>query len=195
MRGFDWSGLNWEDIEHFLKQFELLGPVPGLFMAWLESLIPILPLVAIIIANVNIYGLGEGFLLSWAGVVGGGFTVFWIVRRFSGQLRSFVERKIPRSVKLIQWLDRHGFMPIFMLACFPFAPSFFVNLVAGISRVPLQTFLIATLLGKGVMILIVSIAGHNLFNLIQEPWKLVLVIGVFGLLALTGRKIESKYFK
>jgi uncharacterized membrane protein YdjX (TVP38/TMEM64 family) len=192
---FDLSGLNWEDMEHLLNKFEALGPFPGLFAAWLESLFPFLPLVAILVANVNIYGLGEGFLLSWIGVFCGAVTVFWIVRRFGGRLRHFVERKSPRSTRLIHWLERHGFMPIFLLACFPFTPSFLVNLVSGISKVPFHTFITATALGKGVMILMVSFAGYDLADLFKQPWKLVLIIGVFGLMALTGRKIESKYFK
>jgi len=195
MGSLDWSTLNWEDVEHLLNKFEALGPLPGLFAAWLESLLPFLPLVAILIANVNIYGLGEGFLLSWVGVFGGALTVFWIIRRFGGGLRYFVERKSPRSTRLIHWLERHGFMPIFLLSCFPFTPSFLVNFVSGISKVPFHTFVTATALGKGVMILIVSFAGYDLVDLFKQPWKLVLVVGIFGLLALTGRKIESKYFK
>lgn len=191
----DLSKWNWEDMQKVLHQYEALGPVPGLLAAYIESFLPFLPLVAILIANVNIYGLGEGFLLSWAGVVGGAVSVFWLVRRFGGRLRHFVERKSPRSTRLIHWLEKHGFMPIFLLSCFPFTPSFLVNLVSGISRVPFHTFVTATLLGKGVMILIVSVAGYDLIDLFKQPWKLALVVGIFILMGLTGRKIESKYFK
>ncbi|GAA3410432.1 TVP38/TMEM64 family protein [Paenibacillus hodogayensis] len=192
---FDVSAMNWEDMEHVLNRFAALGPFPGLFAAWVESLLPFLPLVAILVANVNIYGLGEGFLISWFGVCAGAVTVFWVVRRFGGRLRHFVERKSPRSTRLIHWLERHGFLPIFLLSCFPFTPSFLVNLVSGISKVPFHTFAIATILGKGVMILMVSLAGYDLADLVKQPWKLVFIIGIFGLMALTGRKIESKYFK
>ncbi|PYI52523.1 TVP38/TMEM64 family protein [Paenibacillus flagellatus] len=191
----DLSAMTWEDVEQLLNHFESLGPLPGFFAAWLESLLPFLPLVAILIANVNIYGLGEGFLISWLGVFCGALTVFWLVRRFGGRLRHFVERKSPRSTRLIHWLERHGFMPIFLLSCFPFTPSFLVNIVSGISKVPFHTFVTATVLGKGVMILMVSFVGYDLVDLFKQPWKLVLVIGVFGLMAVTGRKIESKYFK
>jgi uncharacterized membrane protein YdjX (TVP38/TMEM64 family) len=67
--------------------------------------------------------------------------------------------------------------------------------VSGISKVPFRTFATATALGKGVMILMVSVAGYDLGELFRQPWKLVLVILMFALLAFTGRKIESKYFK
>jgi uncharacterized membrane protein YdjX (TVP38/TMEM64 family) len=86
-------------------------------------------------------------------------------------------------------------MPIFLLACFPFTPSFLVNLVSGLSKVPFHTFITATALGKGVMILMVSVVGYDLFDLFKQPWKLVLIVAMFILMAYTGRKIESKYFK
>lgn len=192
---FDISNMTWEDAERLLNQYEALGPLPGLIGAYIESLLPILPLVAIIVANVNIYGLFEGFLLSWIGVFCGAVSVFWIVRRFGGRLRSFVERRSPRSTRLVHWLERHGFMPIFMLSCFPFTPSFLINIVSGISKVPFHTFITATALGKGVMIFIVSIAGYDLIGLFKHPWKLPIIIALFIVLALTGRKIESKYMK
>jgi len=195
MNGIDLSAISWEHIEQLMHQYKSLGPLPGILAAWLESLLPFLPLVAILIANVNIYGLAEGFLLSWIGVFCGAVSVFLFFRRFGGGLRHLVERKSPRSTRLIHWLERHGFMPIFLLCCFPFTPSFLVNIVSGISKVPFRTFATATALGKGVMILMVSVAGYDLGELFRQPWKLVLVILMFALLAFTGRKIESKYFK
>jgi uncharacterized membrane protein YdjX (TVP38/TMEM64 family) len=192
---FNPANWSWEDIESLLKQYEALGPLPGMFAAFLESIFPFLPLVAILLANVNGYGLWEGFFFSWLGVVGGAIAVFSFVRKFSRGLQNVIERKMPRSLKLIHWLERHGFMPIFLLSCFPFTPSFLVNIVSGISKVPFHTFATAITLGKGVMIFIVSFAGHDLGELVREPWRLALVAGVFALLALTGRAIEGKYFK
>ncbi|MGF7034355.1 putative membrane protein YdjX (TVP38/TMEM64 family) [Paenibacillus mucilaginosus] len=189
------SRMNWHQVEHWLKQYEALGPLPGIVAPMVESYIPVLPLVAILVANVNAYGLTEGFLLSWIGVVLGSISVFAIVRRFSGRIRGWIERKHPRSQRLIHWLETHGFTPIFVLACFPFTPSSLVNIVSGLSRVPFHTFAVATTLGKGVMIFLVSFAGHDIRSLLSQPWKIALVLGVFALMWLMGRKLESKYFK
>ncbi|MCZ8522146.1 MULTISPECIES: TVP38/TMEM64 family protein [Paenibacillus] len=189
------SRMNWHQIENWLKQYEALGPVPGIVAPMVESYIPVLPLVAILVANVNAYGLAEGFLLSWIGVVLGSVSVFAIVRRFGGRIRGWIERKHPRSQRLIHWLETHGFTPVFVLACFPFTPSSLVNIVAGISRIPFHTFAVATALGKGVMIFLVSFAGHDIGGLLRQPWKIALVLGVFALMWLMGRKLEGKYFK
>jgi uncharacterized membrane protein YdjX (TVP38/TMEM64 family) len=189
------GGLSWEDIEHYLQRYESLGPLPGIAAPFAESLIPILPLIAIIVANVNAYGLWEGILYSWIGVVSGAICVFLFFRRFGGRFRNFIERKYPKTKTFIGWLEHHGFMPVFMLACFPFTPSAFVNIVAGISKLPRPVFLLATALGKAVMIIIVSIAGNDLGNLIKQPWKMAAIVVVFLAIWLIGRKLESRYTK
>jgi uncharacterized membrane protein YdjX (TVP38/TMEM64 family) len=187
--------LSWEDIEHMLKQYESLGPVPGILAPFIESFIPVLPLVAILIANVNAYGLVEGILLSWMGVVGGAISVFLLTRRFGGSLRGYIERKYPQSKRWIEWVEQHGFTPIFLLACFPFTPSFFVNVASGISRLPFHTFITATMLGKGVMVFLVSFAGHDLHLLLKQPWKIVVIVFFFVLMWFLGRKVEARYMK
>jgi uncharacterized membrane protein YdjX (TVP38/TMEM64 family) len=189
------TGLSWETVQDILKQYEDLGPLPGILAPMIESFLPILPLVAILIANVNAYGFGEGFLLSWIGVFIGSIIVFALVRKFGGRFGQFIERKYPRSRTFIHWLEKNGFTTIFLLACFPFTPSSLVNVVAGLSKVPSHTFVTATALGKGVMIFLVSFAGHDLGQLLQKPWKIALVLFVFILMWLFGRKLESKFFK
>jgi uncharacterized membrane protein YdjX (TVP38/TMEM64 family) len=189
------AGWTWEDIEHYLNRYESLGPLPGILAPFIESLIPILPLIAIIVANVNAYGLWEGALLSWIGVVSGAMCVFLFFRKFGGRFRLFIERKYPKSKTFIVWLEQHGFTPIFVLACFPFTPSAFVNIVAGISKLPRLVFLIATSMGKAVMIILVSFAGNDLGSLFKQPWKMVVIALVFLLIWLTGKKLESRYTK
>jgi uncharacterized membrane protein YdjX (TVP38/TMEM64 family) len=189
------AGLSWETIDGVLRQYEALGPIPGILVPMIESFLPILPLVAILVANVNAYGFGEGILLSWVGVFIGSWAVFGLVRKFGGRFRHFIDRKYPRSHKFIHWLERTGFTTIFLLACFPFTPSSLVNVVAGLSKLPVHTFVTATALGKVVMIFMVSFAGHDLDQLLKQPWKIALFTVVFSLMWVLGRKLEAKFFK
>lgn len=187
--------LTWEDIEHILFRYEALGPVPGILATFIESFVPILPLIAIIVANVNAYGIWEGALYSWLGVVGGAICVFLFFRRFGGRFRGFIERKYPKSQKFIVWVEQHGFTPIFVLACFPFTPSAFVNIVAGISKLPKSVFFVATAIGKAVMIFIVSVAGHDVGNLFNQPWKMAAIVVFLVIIWFMGRRLESRYTK
>lgn len=182
-----------QDIENIMDKYESFGPLPGILLPFIESLLPFLPLVAIVVANASAYGFWLGFLYSWIGVVTGAFSVFWLVRRFGGRFRQFIVRKYPKSQRLTTFFERKGFTLIFVLACFPFTPSSLVNIVSGLSRIPMYTFLTATMLGKGVMLMLVSYAGYDLTTLIHKPWKLVAICVVFLLLWLIGRKLESHF--
>ncbi|MFC0216624.1 TVP38/TMEM64 family protein [Paenibacillus chartarius] len=192
---FELSTFNWQQLDEWLTQFEAMGPIPGILVPMSESFLPFLPLVALIVTNVNAYGFWEGLLLSWIGVVLGSISVFLLVRAFGRRFRGFIERKLPRSEKFIHWVETNGFMPIFILACFPFTPSSVVNIISGLSKLEIHKFAIATLLGKGIMIALVSFAGHDLASLLHQPWKLALIVVGFILLWLIGRKLESKFMK
>lgn len=187
------SKLELEDIKKLLEQYEALGPLPGIFVPMVEAFLPVLPLVLIVIANAEAYGLFYGFILSWIGVVSGAMCVFLLVRLFGQRFRSLLERKFIRSSKFIHWVERKGFSPIFILACFPFTPSVIVNIIAGLSRIPVHLFFIATLLGKGIMLFLVSLAGHDVMSIVHHPWKLAVIVVLFIVLWWGGRKVERHY--
>jgi uncharacterized membrane protein YdjX (TVP38/TMEM64 family) len=189
------SRLSWKDMERWLQHYESLGPLPGIAAPMLEAFIPVLPLIAIIIANVNAYGLIGGALLSWVGVVLGAVSVFLLSRKFGSRVRSWVERKYPAAQKFIHWVETHGFTPIFLLACIPFTPSALVNIVSGMSKLPVHTFVTATILGKAIMISMVSIIGYDLGGLIRDPWKAVIAVLSLVLIWVLGKKMEAKYMK
>jgi uncharacterized membrane protein YdjX (TVP38/TMEM64 family) len=47
----------------YFQQYKDLGMLPGIFLPLLEAFLPFLPLLVILIANSNAYGLWLGFLL------------------------------------------------------------------------------------------------------------------------------------
>ncbi|CAM3624640.1 TVP38/TMEM64 family protein [Marinicrinis lubricantis] len=184
--------IDMQDVEQLLDQYEALGPLPGIGAALLESFFPVLPLIAIIVANVNAYGAIEGFLLSWAGVVIGAMCVFYISRKFGKRFRSMLERKFTKSQGLFRWIEQKGFTPIFLLSCFPFTPSSLINIFSGMSNISTKAFFIAILLGKGIMILMVTFVGYDIAALIRKPLKLIIGLIVLFILWLIGRKMESR---
>ncbi len=61
--------------------------------------------------------------------------MFYAVRRF-GQKRAFGFIRRHQTIRrMMLWVERHGFGPLFILLCFPFTPSAAVHIVAGLSRV------------------------------------------------------------
>lgn len=187
------QNLDLEHLQRTLESYSAYGPLPGLLLPLLESFLPFLPLIVIVAANANIYGLGWGFLLSWIGVSIGANLVFLICRRLGKNVKVKLMKRYPKTERFFNWLDRKGFTPLFLLACFPFSPSSIINIVAGLSKVPLQTFLLATVLGKAVMILSISLLSFDIGSFRDEPWRIFVTIAVIFIMWFGGKRLESRY--
>src|SRR5690625_4381247 len=82
-----------------LDKYEQLGPLPGIFLPFIEALLPFLPLFVFVIANSLAYGLLKGFIYSWIGSVLGSITVFLVIRKL-GNKRIF--QKIRKNKTVLQ---------------------------------------------------------------------------------------------
>lgn len=184
-----------EFIQQLLNQYEGLGPLPGLLLPFIEAFLPFLPLIVFVLGNAAAYGLLKGFLFSWVGASVGAIIVFLLIRKL-GNTR--ILRKINSNkqvTRITAWVERHGFGPLFLLLCFPFSPSAIINVVAGLSRVSTQQFILAVLLGKAVMIFSISYVGSSIMEFAQNPFKTIIVgIGIV-LFWMLGKYLEKRLQK
>jgi uncharacterized membrane protein YdjX (TVP38/TMEM64 family) len=175
-----------------LAKYKALGPLFGIGLPYIESFLAGLPLFAFVIANANAFGLWLGFLFSWIGTSLGALSVFLLFRKLT-QFK-FVQRitKYKRLQQGMTWLNQHSFGTLFLLSCFPFTPSSLLNIVAGLSRMPSSRFLPPVMLGKAVMVFMMSLLGHNFISVYQKPWKLILFLGIIFLMWFAGKKVEAR---
>lgn len=184
-----------ENIEHWLAQYRNLGPFPGILLPMLEAFLPILPLVVFVAGNAAAYGFWLGVLYSWLGTVFGSLVVFFIIRKLTHtRLLRWVAR-FKKIQSLLHWLERKGFGPLFLVYCFPFTPSALINVVAGLSNIPLYVFAIAVGLGKLVMIFIISYIGYDFWDIIKHPLQMVIVCIVIFIMWVVGKYLERKMHK
>ncbi|WP_314590302.1 TVP38/TMEM64 family protein [Paenibacillus terrigena] len=187
------SQLDMNQIEGLLDKYSSLGPLPGILLPFAEAFLPFLPLFIIVVGNASAYGLGLGFLYSWVGSVLGALILFLLARRFGGRFNDYLSHKYPKAEHFFSWVERRGFTPLFILYCFPFTPSFFINVASGMSRVPLAIFLASVGLGKAVMIFMMSFVGHDWQGFITEPWRIFALIIGLAVLWLGGKRIEKRF--
>lgn len=181
-----------EYIMQLLNEYESLGPLPGILLPFVEAFLPFLPLFVFVFANGAAYGLFKGFLYSWIGTSLGSIFVFLIIRRL-GDKRIFIKiRKNNQVQKVTDWLTRHGFGPLFLLLCFPFSPSSVINVVAGLSKISTQQFILAVLLGKSVMIFSIAYVGSSIFEFAKNPVKSIVVGVGIVLFWAVGKYIEKR---
>lgn len=189
------SWLSFETLSDLTHEYRALGPLFGLLLPFLEAFLPFLPLVVFIVANVTAYGILFGFLLSWAGSVAGAYTVFLVIRKYGrARVLNFITRH-QKIQKLILWVERNGFGPLFLLICFPFTPSALVNIVAGLSNMKKNTYLWTVVLGKLIMILIVSFIGSDIKALVTQPLRTAIMIGIMIILWFIGKNVEKRIDK
>jgi uncharacterized membrane protein YdjX (TVP38/TMEM64 family) len=188
----------WFTLEHMMsliQDYRALGPIPCILLPVLEAFLPFLPLVLFVMATASAFGLWLGFLYSWIGACIGSLLVFLLIRRY-GQKRLFnFFPKHPKVRKLMDWVERHGFGPLFLLLCFPFTPSAIVNIVAGLSKISFVQYMLAVCIGKMVMIFMISFIGYDLQSLMTKPLRTVMVLlGIF-ILWYVGKRIEERLNK
>lgn len=195
----DFDGLReWftlENILELIQQYRSFGPIPGILLPMLEAFLPFLPLFVFVLANASAFGLWFGFLFSWVGAVAGAMIVFFIFRNYGQKRMLRFLHKHKQVQKLMNWVDRHGFGPLFLLLCFPFTPSAIVNIVAGLSKISPWQYGLAVMAGKMVMIFTISFVGYDIVSLIHQPIRTVIVLAIIFILWYVGKRIEIRLNK
>lgn len=186
----DWFTL--ENIMDLIEKYRSFGLLPGILLPFIEAFLPFLPVFVFVMANANAFGLWLGFLISWIGATGGAFLVFLLVRKYGQKRILLVLKKHPKVQRLMAWVEKHGFGPLFILLCFPFTPSAVVNIVAGLSKVSIAQYMLAVLTGKMVMIFTISFVGYDIHSLITQPTRTAIVGVIIFILWYVGKRIEIK---
>ncbi|OEH92425.1 TVP38/TMEM64 family protein [Bacillus solimangrovi] len=181
-----------DQIVSWLNDYAGLGPLPGILLPFFEAMLPFLPLVLFVMGNAAAFGLWQGFLFSWIGTVLGALVIYFVIRKLKDTKPFHFLRKKEQFQRLADWVERHGFGPLFLLYCFPFSPSALINLVAGLSNISKKQFTLAVVLGKMVMVFFISLVGQDLVTLIREPQKLLVFLVVMGGMWLIGKIIERR---
>jgi len=184
-----------ENIMELIHEYRSFGPLPGILLPMLEAFLPFLPLFLFVMANANAFGLWFGFLFSWIGACIGALLVFLLIRKFGQKRILQFLKKHSQVQKLMLWVERHGFGPLFILLCFPFTPSAIVNIVAGLSKISTYQYMLAVMTGKLVMIFTISFVGYDIKSLMTQPVRTAVVGLVIFILWYVGKIIEVKINK
>lgn len=181
-----------EGLEQIFEAFDGLGIFVGLLLVFIESFLPFLPLIVIVILNTNAYGFFIGFLMSYLGSVLGSYSVFLVVRNFLKAPATRYINKHKTLIKMREFIDRRGFTFLFILMSLPFTPSSVVNVIAGVSNVKKRVYLYILIGAKFIMILSISIVGHDVTTFFTSPTRLILSV-VFLVVLYVISKLYERY--
>lgn len=179
--------------QQLLESFQVLGPLAPILLAALESLIPALPLVAIVTLNVAAHGVLLGLLYSWLGTCLGCAVVFCF---FRAVLKNGFARLSLRSEKVRRarsWVNGCDPRTLFVLAIFPFTPSSFLNFAFGVSEFSARRYLRTMLGAKLVMVSLLSLFGQSCVQALKNPWFLVLAALLIAALVFLSKKVSRRH--
>jgi uncharacterized membrane protein YdjX (TVP38/TMEM64 family) len=97
--------------------------------------------------------------------------------------------------KSMVWIRRNAFSYVFLLSIFPVGPFVVINIAAAIARMRFRSFLIAIVFGKAIMVLSISIIGHDVTRFIEHPIELLYVVLFIAVSLWISKKIEARFTK
>lgn len=177
----------------FIEGFRNLGPLAPIFLAFLESIIPALPLIVIVSFNVTAHGPILGFVYSWLGSFFGSTLMFLIYRLGFQQFFQKWSANKKNISKISDYVDKHSWNVLFILTSLPFTPSSLVNLVYGLSKVDTRFFIQTIFFSKALMIGILSVFGHSLTQVTNNPFYLIASIIGLIILYFISKQISKHY--
>lgn len=180
-------------VSFFTNITSLLGPLFGVFIIIIESIIPVLPLAAFISLNMMVFGLFGGFVISWfATVIGCLISYFAFKNGFSKYLYKHIKTDGKASMFLSK-IKRVSFPSLVLLIAMPFTPSFAVNIAAGLSKMDFKKFLFALLIGKPFMIYFWGYIGKSLIESIVDPISIIRIFAILVVAYAISKLIQLKF--
>lgn len=180
-----------EKLFYLAHDYWLLTLLIGTLSCFIESFLPMLPLIALVGANAFFFGLLGGLVISWISSGLGTTCLFLLISRFNNHklINKFKNEKIEKG---IGWIHKQGFKILFIAYSCPFIPGFLVTIACALCDRKLKDFAPAMLSGKFVMFLFVSYPSSNIQGFITNPFKVIIFIGLVFASWKIGNRVNTR---
>ncbi|MCA1012907.1 TVP38/TMEM64 family protein [Halobacillus halophilus] len=179
-----------DSIRSFILSFGIYGPL--LFMG-LYAIGPIVvfPTSILSLAAAFAYGLWPGMLYIVIGATAAGITGYVMGRFFGDSVLKFQESKW--SEKIYYRMKERGFLYVFVLRLIPIVGFDILSYLAGVTRVKLRSFIIATVFGMLPGTFAYSLVGTSLASGDRQLIFIALTVFalIFALTFLFRNKVRS----
>lgn len=163
----------------------------GIFIVFLESFLPVLPLSVFVALNCNAFGFLIGVLISWIGTCIGSILCYLLFKFISGKLHNKLKQRLLRKVgDNIKKFNKVSFTQLVLLYTLPFSPSSLFNTLSGLSEMSKEKFICSLMIGKAFSILFWGYIGMSVIK--STDLKSLIVAGIMLVLAYIVSKIVNK---
>ncbi len=182
-------------ITEILNNIGLLAPILAGILIVVESIIPVLPLSVFITLNFYYFGSLLGFLISWILTCIGCYISFIIFRKnlklsFDNK---FIKNKETKIAKWMTIINRLKLEQLVLILAIPFTPAFIINIVAGLSSMKQNKFIIAILISKIFLVYFWGFIGITVLDSFKEPIKILQVIFISAIAFIISKIVNKKF--
>ena len=193
-----WGPLLWDvltDQEQFKEWIASYGAYAALvFVAaqFVQVVIFFIPGEVTQCAGGYLFGTWLGLVLSYLGITLGSLTAFALARLFEHSATDLlVARQTVRQFDHLIY-GKSGFWPMFILFVIPGIPKDLLCYIAGLTPMPVVTFLVISAIGRFPGVFLSSLFGDGLA---ERDWTVVglstgIILGLVGLVYLLRAPIE-----
>lgn len=183
-----------ELLNEFLLDAGIWAPILSSIFIILEGVLAFLPLVVFVTIDIMTMGPILGGIISWICTTIGSFLTFYLCRKgLSKYFQKFISNKEKMSKTMI-FIDHLKFKQLVLIIAIPFAPSFFINVGAGLSNIPVKKYFYALLIAKIFVIIFLGYIGSNIVECLKNPVMLIkvvcLIIGAYILAQIVNKKYD-----
>jgi len=185
---------DFERLRLFILSYGVWAPATSIALMTLQSMVPLVPGLAITLTNAWIFGWEYGALYSWTGALAGAVLDFGIARWYG---RPVVERFVnPRHLTMTdQFFKRHGVLAVFVTRLTPVVPFKVISYGAGLTAISFRQYALATALGQTPAIVLYSFLGQHLSRGIRAAALVTTLLILVSVLAYYYRnEIERRFF-
>lgn len=185
---------DFEGLRLFILSYGVWAPITSILLMTLQSLVPLVPGLAITITNAWIFGWRYGSLYSWLGALLGASLDFGLARWYG---RPLVEKIVrPQQLHIFDtFFLKHGIIAVFITRLTPIVPFKVVSYGAGLTTIAFCQFVIATGVGQTPSIILYSILGQNLVKNLFATIVITILLVIAGLAAYRYREtLENLFF-
>ena len=171
-----------------------LGPISGVILIILESIIPPLPLSVFITLNMVAFGKVFGFFISWLSTIVGCMLSFILFRKlFREKLYRFIKKKDFDNVnKVMKSISDISLTNLVILIAIPFSPAFLINIAGGLSKIKIEKFFVAIIIGKMIMVYFWGYIGTSLLESLTDITILFKIGFLLVVAYILSRMVEKK---
>lgn len=171
-----------------------IGPISGVFLIILESIFPMLPLSVFITLNMLSFGSFFGFVISWLSTIVGCMLSFTLFRHFfQKKLYRFIKKnEQDKFANIMNAISNINFSNLVILIAIPFSPAFLINIAAGLSKIKIENFFLAVIIGKMVMVYFWGYIGTTLLESLTDITVLFKIGGLLVIAFFISKIIENK---